>query len=191
MLYPQSPPGNVNNFPAQITLPDDGTDLEAADVNVALEALADRTAYLKKRLGGWRPVGFNSFVNADSGETYAEYCHYTSSLYNDGNNPVTVSQTCEPLDVLDISAEFMVTKAGTDVGAIRLVTTTDGGSAVELPGARSQILAQDTRFRLSLSGLWVAAAGIVVVKVQAKSTLANAIRLIGPGVLYVRQYRSN
>ena len=38
MLYPPNPPGNVNNFPERITLPDDGTDLKASDVNVALEA---------------------------------------------------------------------------------------------------------------------------------------------------------
>ena len=34
-------------FDSSITIPDDGDDIDAASVNVALEALADRTKYLK------------------------------------------------------------------------------------------------------------------------------------------------
>lgn len=39
-----------DEFPASFEIPDDNDDLDAASVNVALEALADRTAYLQKTL---------------------------------------------------------------------------------------------------------------------------------------------
>lgn len=42
----------ANTYPTGVTIPDDGDNKAAASVDVAIEGLADRTAYLKARLDG-------------------------------------------------------------------------------------------------------------------------------------------
>lgn len=45
----------LNSYPTSITIADDGDNKAVASVDVALEGLADRTAYLKARLDGTSP----------------------------------------------------------------------------------------------------------------------------------------
>lgn len=56
--------GDDTNFPVSITLADDGEDKPVATVNVGLEGLADRTAYLGRRIS---EVGFGTVVRAVKG----------------------------------------------------------------------------------------------------------------------------
>jgi hypothetical protein len=45
----------VNSYAVEITIPDDGDDKAVVSVDVSIEGLADRTAYLKARLDGTSP----------------------------------------------------------------------------------------------------------------------------------------
>lgn len=46
----------TNVYPSDYTIPDDGDTLEVVSVNVAFEALGDRTTYLNERQGPFRPA---------------------------------------------------------------------------------------------------------------------------------------
>lgn len=52
--------GNPNSFPVSFSIPDDGDARTAASVNVAFEALADRTAFIQGRVGKMEMVEFTS-----------------------------------------------------------------------------------------------------------------------------------
>ncbi|MBX3218926.1 MAG: hypothetical protein KF795_00320 [Labilithrix sp.] len=52
--------GNPGSFPVSFSIPDDGDARTAASVNVAFEALADRTALLQARVGKMEMVEFTS-----------------------------------------------------------------------------------------------------------------------------------
>lgn len=63
--------GDPDSFPASFELPDDNDDLDAASVGVGLEALADRTQYLKRRfrtvadLAEMKAIGRDDRKNGD------------------------------------------------------------------------------------------------------------------------------
>ncbi len=55
--------GDSSAFPASFTVPDDGDVQDASSVNVGFEALADRTAYLRTRLGQIAALTFHTDVD--------------------------------------------------------------------------------------------------------------------------------
>jgi hypothetical protein len=68
--------GNSANYPTSITIPSDGDGpgIKAADVNVAFEGLADRTAYLsyyKDRLAAFQPLNLATAQSASKSMTGA------------------------------------------------------------------------------------------------------------------------
>lgn len=68
--------GNPASFPADFTIPDDGDSLEAASFNVAYEALADRTAFLKAgKLSPGTPVTITATNPTYATPVGARLCH--------------------------------------------------------------------------------------------------------------------
>ena len=168
MLYPPSPPGNVDNFPAQIALPDDGTELKAADINVAIEALADRTAYLKTHT----VLGVYTFVVDDEILVYQKVfssTNYTSPVAPDLT--VDVPNT-KAGDLLLVDASFGLQLHNGGVGNVRLVATDNalgGGSVAPVPGGRFGHNVENMRLPCTLMGKWtVGAAGTTRTQVQGK-----------------------
>ncbi len=174
MLYPQSPPGNVDNFPDQITLPDDGKPLKASDVNVAFEALTDRTGYLRTHA----VLGVYSFIADAEGVSYqysftgTSYSSPTGSFGTSTNLTVEVPNT-KPGDLLLLDASFGLQLGNGGNGSVRAVAIDNalggGSTAAPIPGARFVLNIPATHLPCTLVGAWtVAAAGTTRVQLQGR-----------------------
>lgn len=76
--------GNPAVFPATVPLPDDSDPPMAATFNPAPQGLADRTAWLKSRVGGYRLIGVYQFGSA---------LQSTTTVPWSATNPVTPANT--------------------------------------------------------------------------------------------------
>jgi hypothetical protein len=185
MLYPPNPPGNVDNFPAQITLPDDGTDLKAADVNVALEALADRTAYLKTH----SILGVYTFIVDSELLIYQKVFSGTSYASPTAPDLTVDVPNAKAGDLLLVDASFGLILLNGGAGNVRLVAIDNalgGGSVAPIPGARFGLNVDGLRLPCTLVGKWiVGAAGATRIQVQGKVQSAPSTITV-EGVVSIR-----
>jgi hypothetical protein len=185
VLYPPNPPGNVNNFPAQITLPDDGTDLKAADVNVALEALADRTAYLKTHT----VLGVYTFIFDEEDVIYQKI--FSGTNYASPTAPdLTVNvPNAQAGDLILVDANFGLLLLDGGAGSVRLVAIDNalgGGSAAPILGGRFVHNVDGSRLPCTLVGTWVVvASGTTRIQVQGK-VLSAPTKVIVERIVSIR-----
>lgn len=134
--------GSAASFPADFTIPDDGDDIDAASVNVALEALGDRTANLKARnpyyllkthvatqepASDVAPTVIRAWTGTSFG-TYEELLSLTGGDVPAVNDIVEVSITCN----------LIMSKAAhsvTTFGAIRPFVQENGSAWLSIPGS--------------------------------------------------------
>lgn len=195
MLYPPSLPGNVDNFPAQTTLPDDGAELEAADLNVAVEALTDRTAYLKAR-GFIDVYSFATDTEIAPSATVESFAA-TGSTYKDSAILRIDVQSCEVGDVVLVDASMPASFTGANAGSfcfLRIAATQGQGgnapSTANLPGAlmffQGTSLYQSTTFSAEVR---VTTAGTVRVFARAKTFTDKLEVLFAAKIRAVRMRR--
>ncbi|WP_437982916.1 hypothetical protein [Sorangium sp. So ce117] len=160
-----------DRFPGSFETLNDGTVRDAASVNVGLEALADRTAYLFNRR--IEAVHFTSWGNEDGGvglppaTTYADWLDAGSRVFR-----VDVPNV-EPLDVLlldcSFTLEFLASGTG-DQARVRLVAVAPNGSTLLPVGAHVASELRNLRAPMAISGVLVAPqTGTYRVKLQGKT----------------------
>lgn len=171
----------ANTFPASITSPDDGVADTAADVNVTLEGLADRTVYLKTRvdvLVADTPEFFlaNYQVCAGSNLTTTtlvqpttmhfalQFGSFGASGTGTGTsiNPVTVAVG----DIVEVSIWFAHSVQVSGAVTLKLRSRLNGGSQVDVDGTpfvlQGTALSVASNGSLSMQGvLPIASAGIL------------------------------
>ena len=189
-----SPYSGADNFPASYNIPSDGDPRDAASVNVALEALGDRTTYLNNRKG----VDFLRTLD------------YAST--DDTAFPPTVQWTSNGLGTFTLVTGLTVVSAtvpspGTTdrlfFDACFTVSTNEGdsvqsgqahfewqykigsGSYTRVPGTRVHVYAittgNITRYHVVMMGghLVTSGAGVYTVSVFGADDAAAAITVIG------------
>lgn len=134
--------GGANTYPANITLPSDGDVKNAASVNVPLEGLADRTAYLYARSGAYRVVSVSEYAHTSLNDVPAlsdTIESFTTGSYVAASNALVSIAGALVYDVLlvDVALTALVTDAA--LGAVRAEISENGGSFVAMPGMRKYI----------------------------------------------------
>lgn len=187
-------------WPRTYQLPSDGPGnlRDAASVNVALETLGDRTAYLLYKSGHPEPrlrfVRYGGATEDDVNEDDSVFWTWASTSYVDGSGATQLTDIfyCEALDILDITLSTVVTIAGGDSARLRVVVDDGPGASLVVPtGGRFSIAAGVTRaFVQILCREQITNAGTRTVKVQGKTSAGNNLTAIGAGTLTVRHYRA-
>lgn len=141
-------------FPTGITIPSDGDDVEASSFNPAYEGLADRTVFLKNRLGdhfertiNWQDYDDTSWppvLQWTSSAAAGSFTHVTDA----SSTPVQIQSAAVPspglTDVLFFDATFTV---GTDDSSVSVASDAQfewqyqigSGGNVRVPGTRMTI----------------------------------------------------
>lgn len=171
--------GDETNFPASITIPSDGDTKPAASVNVALEGLADRTAYLLDRDPA---VAFH----ADPGLAFAS----TSATLVDVTGLTTTIGDCKVGDKL-----LMTLVAGCSIGTAGFegtlaLTVNDGSDHVMILALVSQLVAAGSPTPTVLSYVFTVTAAVNhEVKAQARNDGTHAISVSVPATIMVLKVR--
>ena len=179
----------------EVETPDDGTTIEAGDVNVPFETLLDNDAYFAARVGNYRLIEVVGWSEPDAGESDASFRNFASTSYVAGTGGTSTLATadCEAGDILLINMAADFTIAGGDSAKVR-ITVDDGtaGAYIEPSGGRCSIAAAVTRIRVAITCIRVIAnAGTRTVRLEAKSSAGNSVDAIGAGAMIVQHFRSN
>lgn len=140
-------------FPTSITIPSDGDARAASSVNAALEALADRTVYLKSN-------GFlDIWQNANNDDASAE--QFTTTSYVDSTAIVLTVDDCKTNDVIDIVCTTSTNQTGTPGDSWFQIFAVDNYNGtptanIEVLGAGQKLLDASGSIRtVALSGMHV------------------------------------
>lgn len=108
--------GNPANYPASITEPSDGDNKSAASVNVGLEGLADRTAYLSAHKAD--PALYQQKVFANSSDTESTQFSITLGTYEkpSPSNPYIEFTGCAAGDVINVWSHWHVLRSASSAG---------------------------------------------------------------------------
>lgn len=140
----------IDAYPADFTIPDDTAPPTASNLLVSIEALGDRTTWLKNRTGTWRIVddgtvtiadAFDALALVDIGGTDAKWDQITYGA--SGRGPLIAAipvSTLLATDIIEVEVEgtALVTGDGTSTNASWLRLTRDNGSVVAgIAGAKA------------------------------------------------------
>lgn len=176
--------GNPAAFPTDYLIPDDGESKNATSVNVALEALGDRTAYLKARA-----INTIAGVPQSTGPVAATFSTASATDVDITGMTLTIAD-CEIGDILVIQAHLQVWITNNAGGAAAYTTKVINGATTD-----SAAIGTNTQATLppSISHSWqftVAHAGAVTVKGTLRTTnVADTAHLGGDGYLTVIKVR--
>lgn len=169
----------------------------AASVNVALEALGNRTAFLLYKAAlpdvRYRLIDIAGNVESDTNEDDSVFWTWANTAYVDGSGATQLIGTmvCQSADVLDIDASFVATVAGGDSARFRLQVSDTGGPFTP-GGGRFFLPAGTTRGLVTIRSTYtVVGAGTRTVKMQAKSSAGNNVQAVGAGAIRINHYRAN
>lgn len=177
-----------------------GNPRDAASVNVALEALGDRTSYLLYRIGGHlephlRFLQYRGATEDDTNEDDSVFWTWANVAYVDGTGATQLKDTfyCETGDILDITLGIVVTVAGGDSARLQVQVDDAAGPSFIVPaGGRFFIPAGTTRALVHVvCRETIGLAGPRTVKIQAKTSAGNALAAVGAGRLFIRHFRAS
>jgi hypothetical protein len=168
-------------FPASTNLPTDLDALDAASVNVALEAVLDRTVYLRSR------VPLVGSFSASSPPTFSSF--NTASFVSPLSGGTFDIAGCEVGDLILCDAFFQVElNTNTDEASFRLIASDDvtgtPTAETQVPEARVRLIPRagdsSSVWPASMGGIWeVTAAGTTRITIQGKSSGA-IVFLVNP-----------
>jgi hypothetical protein len=187
---PSNYAGNPANYPVTVTRPSDGDNEDSASIDVAIDALLDRTAWLAARTGGYRLVSVAVFDTPDSGsfnDTWStgSFVDATASA----NTPAV--GTLLAGDRVEVIWHGRIRTTGTS-GQIRLLAVDTSGTAT-LGTVYVPEFASDDQ-TVSAAGLLTVAAGAVSLKLAGLIDTTgggNAMRQVGATSFLVKVWRSN
>lgn len=162
--------GDETNFPTDVTLPSDGDPKDASSINVPLEGLADRTAWLKDHIP---QVGFHSETGLAFLTTSATYVDVTGLF-------VTLSD-CKIGDklVMSLEAQVAIGTAGFE-GSMALVVN-DGSDHVLIEAPSSQLVASGSACPTVIQYVFTVSIAVNhTVKAQAKCDGTHAVTVSSP-----------
>jgi hypothetical protein len=165
--------GDETNYPTSITVPSDGDGpgIKAADVNAAIEGLADRTAYLSRHTSGVSYTFDNNVGTLFSTSDTAWDDAVSDGVYVDVEN-------CEVGDKIfaTMTGIYRCTGTAGHTFEARLLAIDDQGTTnaeVPIVGARASLLdgvpATGMRFPMAMSGVHtVTVAGTTRITLQGQ-----------------------
>lgn len=129
-------PGDPTLFPTNIPLIDDSDELDGAHIDLASEALADRTAFLIARVGAYRLVESTQHDFSDPSEASPTLVSWAGGAF--GTAPLDQHSTTMPTLVGDIVLSYIylagVTTTAAATGSLRVYDSMAGGARTQLPG---------------------------------------------------------
>jgi hypothetical protein len=140
----------TNSYPTGMTIPDDGDPRNAASANVALEALADRTTYLKTRLDPitlsnlvlvqWKSIRFEDVSETETGHGSPVTTAAWASFGGFTSPPTIVTAVGDVVEaVVQAHALIQDSGSGTSRGWIQFEGNQNGTGAVAVPGSKVQM----------------------------------------------------
>lgn len=184
----------TDTYPATFDIPSGGDTRNAASVNTALEALGNRTKWLKNRAGLYRI--------AQVSDAYADSTSWTTLGSTDqatwGTGDVKVGEvTIEENDVVKVRVGFHAgCVGGTVLAGHRLVYSLDGGTKYALPGAIAIYGSIEEAIPVMLSGQhWIgvgeAGAGALELFIQGQVGFGSTLQILSPMSPWIEVLRSN
>lgn len=117
--------GNSSNYPTLITIPSDGDAFTAASVNVPLEGLADRTAYLKGQYKLFRR--FTNSTNPTEPPSSLQHWH-DSSVYTNPFALYALGFACGASDIVVTRLDVAIQLTTTDIQYLKMQSSPDNGT---------------------------------------------------------------
>lgn len=115
-----------DSFPTGATIPSDGDNMDAVSVNVALEALLDRTSYLSRRI---QPLGLVELLSAADNSTHTENTSGGLTDFQPFSAAIGISSVeCSANDVLKVSCDGFATSNTISPANLRIEYRVNGGS---------------------------------------------------------------
>jgi hypothetical protein len=183
-----------DTYPASYDIPSGGDARNAVSVNTGLEALGDRTTWIKNRTGIYRLVKLSDSGIVDT--PLSTLGSSTSLTWGTGDvalcNPIPI----ETDDVIEVEVGFHAfTSDPTSLCGYRLAWAVDGGAKTQIPGAqiiygRDLHLAEPAFLR---GTIWPGEgyAGNMVVYLQMMVGYGYTISVVSPLCPIVRVWRDN
>lgn len=130
-------------FASDFTIPDDTAPPTASNLLVSIEALADRTVWLKNRTGSHRLVASGRFVVADAGETFAVVsiggndAAWNSTSYTNDPTHLQLASIAGVLvnDIIELDVSGSIGKVSATHASLSKLIVNDGG-VLDVAGAR-------------------------------------------------------
>lgn len=184
----------ADTYHASYDIPSGGDARNAASVNTGLEALGDRTTWVKNRTGIYRLVALSDSGIVDT--PLSTLGSSTSPTWGTGDvslcNPIPI----ETDDVIEVEVGFHAfTSDATSLCGYRLAWAVNGGAKTQIPGAqiiygRDLHLAEPAFLR---GTIWPGEgyAGNMVVYLQMMVGFGYTISVVSPMCPIVRVWRDN
>ncbi len=185
----------VDTFPAGVYPPEAGTPVLAADVIVGEQVLADRTLYLKNRLGTY--ILETPQINARGIQTDTPYYTNATAGYTDTGVMFGVGVgTVLENDLIEVSVTATaLINTGSNRGLFRVTYKNASASYVQMPGMYAIVTetAVTATFTLSYFLQWTAAtvASPALFQLEAKADVAvgTGVQLIADNSVSLKRWR--
>jgi len=181
-------------YDSTFAIPSDGDTRDAASVDVGLEALADRTAWLASKIGVFVYPHYDQFLfnDDDTGAPWSTNTLAASYAFVDASPQMPFYVVTNDLIEIDFDTAFI---NGTPFpgASLALGYTINGGSVVKIPGSGISLnqYAQNEVRPLSLFGRILAPSdGLMMLGVVGiKGSGASTVNLLGDYTFVGRQWR--
>lgn len=188
----------TDTYPTSFNVPSGGDRRDAASVNAALEALANRTAFSRNRLGNYRVIAIDEFRTASGTSLLATSMSDTWSNHFVGS----ISEQPGSNDIIELIANPIALRgvSGPAEFRFKLTTGTGAGPILYSLESRVQLLADmpgSTMVPVGILGLLgPVVSGGADIYLQCRSpggggVEADKVYMYGPCVVIAKLWRAN
>lgn len=178
------------DFTPPTTLVSDGDPPNASSFNLAPISLADKLAYLGRRMPKYRIVDIYAGNVVDASGIAGWGTVWSTNAYVAGTAALAIVLNALVGDWLEFSISSSITVVGgSNVAVVKYLVTDNGGAPADVPGA--QLTATNNSAQVAITGSWiVTASGTTRFFLTGKNTVPGSVQLSGAYSGVLRHWRA-